>query len=337
MKFLIYALGSGVGHVIRALAILQAIDHLKQLDSTDMIVSSPLSQKIRPYFPSQVKIHQLLNLSIAQRKKGLTKIIVNLLDSIPYDVVLVDTFPFGLYQELPKIWNQQTHSSRPQWIYLFRRLLVPLEKEIFTAIANDQLPYHEIIVPNTPNLRSFSHIPPAEWEICKSKVNFHWVGQIITNSSLFEKIGDNSEKILSKNPIICHTGARYECEILERKLRELKPSGFNFNTHYFENFQFPLFPQLKTAVWACGGTGYNFTNEIAALGKPTFLFPFPREYDDQVSRLKIYNTRYPYLIPLEDPNGWKKLHIFLEKPPKIPPKNDFTGATQLAKFLVKIV
>ncbi|MHA2297058.1 MAG: hypothetical protein ACXAEU_17515 [Candidatus Hodarchaeales archaeon] len=333
MRLFIYALGSGAGHLVRALSILRAIDHLEALDSADLLVSSPFLQQIIDFLPSQVKIHRVPRLPIDQRRNSLQQHCLTLIQRENHDVVLVDSFPFGIYQELPRLWEKLTASSSPRLIFLFRRLMFHYETEIFKAISAGKLPYDIIIIPNTPDLRSFSHVPVEDRKTCMKKNDFHWVGQIIANKFLFDDYQGFFEQKVTNSPLVCHTGTKHETEILKKKILELNMSRFSVQLE--TNFKFPLFSRLETAPWICGGAGYNLINEVTALGKPSLLFPFPREFDDQLSRLEAFSNRYPHLISLSDPDVKDKLLKCLENLPVEPSHKDFMGATKLAKLLVK--
>ncbi|MFW9991798.1 MAG: hypothetical protein ACFFD4_07040 [Candidatus Odinarchaeota archaeon] len=333
MKLFLYALGSGAGHLIRGLAILRAIHQLGVLESADLVINSPYLNPVKKFFPSQVVIHQIQEIPIKQRRLAIRYLVRRLFEKQDYDAVLIDSFPYGIYQELPGLWKASNMISSLRWVYIFRRLLPPFEREIFSQLPGN-LPYNTIIIPNSSNIRSFKHIPVEIRESCMKNVNFHWVGQIVADQSLFEDLKEFPDPLATCSPFICHTGASYEVRMLEKNVRKLELTEFQVKNA--SNFTFPLFERLKGAPWVCGSAGYNLTSELAASGKPSLLFPFPREFDDQVGRLKDYSDFYPYLIPLASPNAADRLMKCLENPPARPPRKDFTGATHLAELLVKI-
>ena len=93
--------------------------------------------------------------------------------------------------------------------------------------------------------------------------------------------------------------------------------------------------------FVCGAAGYNLVNELAYLGIPALIYPFPREFDDQFTRIEIYSSKYTNLISMIEPNWWEKmekqldnyLNGYLPTNRKADDK-DFEGAQQIARILL---
>jgi predicted glycosyltransferase len=329
MRLLYYALGSGAGHIIRSLTVLKAVEEIGELEEATMLVSSPFYKKLTSYIPDKVQILEISKGSFDERKKNVSDQLFSLLNK-KFDYIVVDTFPYGLYLELQDIWNNSI-GNKQRWIFIFRRLLQPYEDEIILAINNNSLPYERVIIPNSKETRDL--VESMHYGKIEEKVPVDWVGQILPKTQ-----SEESNQSVDFPPLICHTGKEIENSILNKTLREHFTG--EIETYDKTNFTFPLTPYLRKAPFVCGAAGYNLVNELAYLGIPALIYPFPREFDDQFTRIEIFSSKYTNLISMVEPNWWEKMEKQLDNNPngystyRKADNKDFEGAQKIALILL---
>ncbi|MCG3218694.1 MAG: hypothetical protein KAR35_06795, partial [Candidatus Heimdallarchaeota archaeon] len=327
---LYYALGSGAGHIIRSLSVLKAVEEIGELEDATMLVSSSFHKKLTSYIPNKVQILEISNGSFDERKKKVSEQLISLFNK-KFDYIIVDSFPYGLYLELKDIWNSFA-GKKQRWIFIFRRLLQPFEDEIILALEDNSLPYERVIIPNSKETRTLN-IDTYTYEKIEEKVSVDWVGQILAKTQ-----SEEGNQSISSPPLICHTGKEIENSILKKTLREHFTD--KIETYDKNNFSFPLTPHLKNTPFVCGAAGYNLVNELAYLGIPALIYPFPREFDDQFSRIESFTSKYPNLISMLEPRWWEKmeeqLDSYLDDLPtnRKADDNDFEGAQKIAHILL---
>ncbi|MHA1911542.1 MAG: glycosyltransferase [Candidatus Kariarchaeaceae archaeon] len=331
MRVLYYALGSGAGHIIRSLTVLKAIEAVGELEEATMLVSSSFHNKLTNYSSDKVKMIAISSGSFFDRKKKVLEYLISLLNK-KFDYIIVDSFPYGLYLELKDIWKNSL-SKKQKWIFIFRRLLKPFEDEIILAFEKNSLPYERVIIPNSREMRSLK-IDSLTLEQIEEKVSFNWVGQILAKNQ-----SEESNQSTNSPPVVCHTGKEIENSILIKTLRKNFPDEIEI--HDKTNFTFPITPYLKNAPFVCGAAGYNLVNELAYLGIPALIYPFPREFDDQFTRIEIFSSKYPNLISMIEPNWWEKLEKQLanyrndySSANRNSDDKDFEGAKKIARILL---
>ena len=288
----IYALGSGWGHLNRALALAQlAAKH----HSVHVLTSSPYAQRLAPIVQTTtLTVHQLPSVNTLSQAQ---QFVQNLLKSVEYSCLIVDTFPRGLVGELAEFYLDFFLEPSDLCRILVHRDLNP-DYVAAKSLAEFTLAHYDgILIPGEPDV-SFAQLPQAQltapW---LSRVRTDLIEADVVRSHL--KIPENKPLI-----IICgagqpkelaffgqvteHIAAAFPAAIL-RCLSALCPPTCSPDKWLYH---WPGMDVLQLASVVIGSGGYNLTHECSALGVPLVSFALPRRYDRQALRIQ----KYGYLV-----------------------------------------
>lgn len=280
LPWLIYALGSGWGHLNRALALARKA---AQHRSVQLLTNSPYVAKIEPQLKiPNLELHCLPRLSLSQTRAA----VHDCLSTETYSCLIVDTFPRGLLGELAALIPTQTQVCH----VLVHRDLSPDYIAAKSVTAFVQQHYHQILIPGEPT---------AVWRhLIQAQLTLPWLS--LSSTELSEPKDLRSRFRLSQDSpllLICAAGQPEEQAFfggLAQQLAEAFPSAQvrclapscppgcppeGWIDHW------PGIEVFQLAQVVLGSGGYNTVYECAALGIPLVAFAQPRRYDRQALRL----------------------------------------------------
>ncbi len=280
----IYALGSGWGHLNRALALARVAAKHR---SVHVLTNSPYAQRLAPVVQStSLTIHQLPaidSLSEAQQ------FVQSLLRSVEHSCLIVDTFPRGLVGELAEVVSKQNDVCR----ILVHRDLSPdyVAAKSLSEFARSR--YSGILIPGEPNVplatlpqvqltapwlsRDRADLVAAEVMRSRLKIPYNKPLIIICGAGQPKELnffGDLTEQIAATFPTATVRCLAATCPPTCASDRWL--------------YHWPGIDVLQLANVVVGSGGYNLTHECTALGVPLVGFALPRRYDRQALRLQKY-------------------------------------------------
>ena len=276
---LYYALGGGVGHIIRALAVL----HTLNIRENVLIVSTVDSSFLKP-LPRTIQFAKP-PLALCNDPNKLTAYIQQLINENQPSELMVDSFPLGIVGELKNInyfgtrtylariltWDRYSKCVGNQF-YIYDRTLVlePLHEDhqyIVDRISEMVLPL-DIIDPPLPKPLPFLQ-----------DVEHHW---LILHSGPDEEIND----------LINYAKQIRNIELKQNPLLLVSPSAINKWSHqqvmhkrFFPAHQ--LMPFVDKIITACG---CNTMRQAKQYRHKHHFFPFSRRYDDQYFRAAFYRN-----------------------------------------------
>ncbi|THB69030.1 MAG: hypothetical protein D6B27_01280 [Gammaproteobacteria bacterium] len=273
-KVCFLAPGSGLGHIVRATAIAIAIEMQSNSDiSTTILSSSKYSLGLSRLTGVEIEHISLKDWSVQAIKR---------LAEITPDLIICDSFPFGINGELlafPEFLEKSVYIARHLKFkdYLDRKLnrAAPANNALFSIIIEPLQSEHMEWISTTGNpVHTTKHpvIFPAE--------------------RFFIPIPSQIQKILQERPIdlVIHSGPEQELKQLlqhtsaERCLLitpEPKIKGYRWLEY------FPAKNLFKYADKIITGAGYNSMAEAAGYRKKHIAVAFNRNYDDQHARLEF--------------------------------------------------
>ncbi len=284
-SWFIYALGSGWGHLNRALALAQVAATRRRVH---LLTNSPYATRLTSLVQTpNLTLHQpcTQGLSAAEARQS----IQSLLKSIQYDCLIVDTFPRGLIGELADLIPQQHHVSH----VLIHRDLNPKYISAKAIAPFVRHHYNGFLLPGEPDV-PLAHLPQA-------KITAPWISRdhnnlpdtqalrtrynIPANKPLIVVVGAGQPKELAFFGTIAQHLARAFPESTIRCLSATCPPTCPADLWLYH---WPGIDILQLANAVVGGGGYNLTHECAALNIPLVGFAFPRRYDRQTRRIQKY-------------------------------------------------
>ncbi|NJM98301.1 MAG: UDP-N-acetylglucosamine--LPS N-acetylglucosamine transferase [Phormidesmis sp. RL_2_1] len=312
----IYALGSGWGHLNRALALATVA---AQHRPVHVLTNSPYAEHFMPHLPAlPLTIHQLstsqlstFQLSTSQRAtsqratsqratshslKDARQTIQALLQSVAYDTLVIDTFPRGLVGELADV----IPSQRQVCHVLIHRDLTPDYVMAKAVAAFSRQHYDGILIPGevSPPL---AHLPQV-------KVTAPWLSRDAAALADCAKIRATLG-LVTDDPliIVCGTGPPKELAFFGQLTAQLAQA---FPTVSVRCLAARCPPGCAMADWIChwpglevlqwadvvvGSGGYNLVHECMALQVPLVAFAQRRKYDRQARRIRQFQ-QYGYLV-----------------------------------------
>ena len=271
---LYYAMGGGLGHLSRSLAILQGLPQ-SLVAQVRLLASSRHTALIRPYSPCPVDI---VAGEILTSRRAYLRYLENYLKRYQISTLVLDTFPFGIVGE----WLDVA-LSLPRMLIARSLKWEPYQERI--RHREGAFPQYALVIERLQGeyfhkLRRESQLTPLDAPILLP------TGQ-----------PGPPERLERRDLLIVHSGDTHERETLEQVAREQR-NGQN------ERFISPdcIFPEqgiypaervmsrYRTIVAAAG---YNMI-AIASQASPDrrfILHPFPRRFDDQFLRLERFEQR----------------------------------------------
>jgi len=276
---LYYALGGGVGHITRALAVL----HTLEIRDRVLIVTNVDSK----FFESAPRTVQFANppVAVCRDKQKLNIYIQQLINEYqPYEFV-VDSYPLGILGELKNItysgprtymarlikWDRYTKKAGKQlFIYTRTFVLEPLHKEhqfIIDRISEVVLPLELADPPQhkpLPNIHDLEH----HWLIVHSGPEDE-VNDLINYAKQIRKIEQKQNPLLLVTPSAINKWSQQQ--VIHKRF---------FPAHR-------LMPYVDKIITACG---CNTMRQAKKYRHKHHFFPFSRRYDDQYFRAASYRN-----------------------------------------------
>ena len=281
-RWLIYALGGGLGHFHRAIAMGRAATsrghYIKILTNSRFANLIPWKNEIKKNTEVKIIPHSANPRETIQQ-------IYNNLNYDDYDRLIVDTFPRGLAGELPALIEG---IRKPK--ILVSRYIKPSYIEnfnLFEEIKKYDLIFSiEQIAPFANYTNSISTDP---WLICNSN---ELLSKIMARCRLKIDPKDNRPLI-----VVCGTGNHSDIDYFNSLTKKLKfeikdwivrltspiPNVGDLNA-------WPLLQLMQGIEVLVGAGGYNIVHESRATGTPLLALPKVRLYDNQLKRLKNSET-----------------------------------------------
>ena len=279
---LYYALGGGLGHLTRALAIGR---HFRRRTADPFLILTNCAETARIHEPAD-----LLQLTPAPEADApaLGELVRELVAAVRPAVLAVDAFPAGILGELaPVLPSLPTRRvavlRRLQSRWVERWGLADLLPSAYDAVA---LVEPGAALPGAaPGLRCVE-TPP---------VLVRDADELLSPSEVRHRLGHPGDGPLVGAVV---TGARPADQGLlgvarratlavapEAAVRFLTPHPGGMPAGEYA-FHFPLLEWLPALDLVIGPAGYNLCHETAALGTPVVFVPQPRLYDDQWARVE---------------------------------------------------
>ena len=285
MSWLIYALGGGWGHLMRSLALGRIA---AQTRPVTILTNSPyvayLSNSPSPLvancyiqaIPSQATFRETCDR------------VRQVVASLYYDCLIVDTFPRGLGGELADILPQLKSIPR----ILVHRDLNPeyvRAKDLQRFVANN---FDLVLIPGERSELPLAQLPQvnptAPW-LVKS------AGELPNRADARTLLGLGLSE--GKVVLVCAAGRAEELSFYGQLTRDLANSLTDvtvrcLSAHCPKNcppelwvFHWPGIDCFLAADVVVGGAGYNTFYECVSVGVPLVAFAFKRQYDRQQTRV----------------------------------------------------
>ncbi len=335
--WLIYALGGGWGHVMRALSLARAViphqpvEILCNSPYVKVILSSSFwDQHLHPY---SLQIHSLApNASLDQAATWVTEAITcRLLKGL-----IIDTFPRGLVGELTQCFDL-IPSTPKVWIH---RDLSPIYVDQYELRSYVKHHYHQVLIPGEledPPLGDLGIRTPP-WLISNPE-------DLPSRDGIRAQLGvteENADLI-----VLCVSGREQERSIYGRLAVLISTQ---FPHLYVRCLSADLPPDCPPQLWIqhwpgieilwgadliLGAAGYNTIMECLALGIPLIAFPWRRLYDRQRQRLLAAQalSAAPILEVQSIPAALIAIQTWLSQPRRIPSAHYRNGAITAAQII----
>lgn len=275
-RWLLYALGGGLGHLTRAVALGRAAR--RSGHTVDVVTNSPFASAL----PLEAELGEghVHRLGAELDKHAVREAIEWLLDSMRPEVLVVDTFPRGLGGELaPLLPGVKARKV------LVHRDLHPDYVERF-GLARFVEAFDRLIVPGEP--APFAHHPLAvstpPWLVLDA-------GELLDVPAARRKLGVPEEAEAA--PVVAVVACGRPEEVLEyTRLAEtlqrgLGPSALvRLLAPEAPPRLWPAFAVMRGIDVLVGAGGYNTVQEARATGTPLVAIARPRLYDRQALRLR---------------------------------------------------
>ncbi len=285
----IYALGSGWGHLNRALALAKIAARDRPIH---LLTNSPYADRVIPAVqPPNLIVHQLPLKASIQKEASIAaarECVVSLLQRVAYDCLIVDTFPRGLVGELADVIPQQSdvrhvlvhRDLNPD--YVAAKAIAPFVSQHYNCVLIpgevSPLAHLSQSVTTAPWLsRSAADLPAAEsirrqWKLTAAAPLVVVCGAGQPDELAF--FGLVTERIAAEFPTVTVRCLAAVCPPTCAPERWL--------------YHWPGMDILQLADVVIGGGGYNLVHECSALGKPLLAFAQPRRYDRQARRIQQF-------------------------------------------------
>jgi len=276
-KWLIYALGGGLGHFHRALA----LSRVATLNGNKVkIISNSQFACLIPWKDEIGKNIEVVIIPHKEDKLGTAKLVHNQLNNSDYDRLVIDTFPRGLAGELPDILG---NIDVPK--FLVSRYLNSDYVKKFNLHA--EIEKYNLVF-------SIEKIAPFK-KCINSILTEPWL--MYSSNELYPR--EKARLCLGLEPddrrpliVVCGAGNQddihYFSVLAEKLKNKLDQWNVIFNSPVFGLSHLNAWPLLKyfQGIDALvGAGGYNLVHESRQTKTPLFSQPKKRLYDDQYERL----------------------------------------------------
>ena len=283
---LYYAMGGGLGHLSRSLAILQELPKTLR-EQVRLLASSRHAALVRPSSPCPVDI---VAGEILTSQRQYRCFLENYLQCYQIGVLVLDSFPFGIVGEwldvglsLPRLliarslkWRtyQERIDHRDGLFPQHALILEMLSEEYFRRLEQE-------------SLLTFLNAPIALWPWKESPSD----GVVLRCRQTPLQVGDDA------SVLIVHSGNERERRVLRQIARQKRPLE-KIDEIFPECGIYPAERTIGRYKTVVAAAGYNMV-AIASQAPPDqrfILHPFPRRFDDQFLRLQRYqHQQWPQL------------------------------------------
>lgn len=304
-RWLIYALGSGWGHLNRAIALAR-----KAACPVEILVNSRYAPTVQAQLTApHITLHCLP--SHVDSPRDAQAYVQGWLHQTRFTHLIVDTFPRGLVGELVEVLPQ----LKAVKILVHRDLM-----SSYVAAKNlapfVQAHYDQVLIPGE------SHAPLAH--LHHAHQTAPWLMRDGEELLHLRKSLQQQLQLPSHQPVIivCATGKPAELKTFGEVTQQLTQHYPAATIRCLAHRRPPACPVeqwishwpgleiLQFADIVVGAAGYNTTYECAALGVPLVSLPMVRKYDRQAKRAAAHN------IPVTSIEGSiQTVGALLEKPP----------------------
>lgn len=278
--WLIYALGGGWGHLVRALALARiaakhrCVQILTNSPYSNLIIAEP-NIKLQVFDPN-------LDLSLIRSR------IPQILLESEADCLIVDTFPRGLVGELTEILPQL---SIPQKVLIHRDLNPEYvrQKQLETFVQEH---FDLVLIPGEGEHLPWAQFPQTQhtepwlirsaFELPSRQTAREQLGLSDTETPVVMVLASGRDRELNWYGHATEAIAQSFPRLTVRCLSAIRPPTCPPN---FWVCHFPALECLVAADLVLGSGGYNTVTESQALKLPLVARPFPRMYDNQAARL----------------------------------------------------
>ncbi|MEE2904758.1 MAG: glycosyltransferase [Myxococcota bacterium] len=280
MKWLIYALGGGYGHITRALSLAKVATH--RGIHCSILYNSPLAHRAIPFYEERFSQVNFEYVPSNFERSDVTKFMENYFSDLQgCDRVIVDTFPRGIAGELvtilPKISCPKVFISR----HLNQKYIESID--IYKSLQS----FDAVIRPedSLPPPSYLTHFFATEsWLLCSS------------NEILSQKEARKYLQVVQKTkaPVIGFLGSGHQKEIFQgyQWAKRLRADFPQFKIIFLTLETLDEDSELCRKIWPvmkiyraldlliCSG-GHNAINEAKVTNTPALVIPRKRRYDRQ--------------------------------------------------------
>ncbi len=263
---LYYAMGGGLGHITRSLAILHQAPELQ--NRVRLMVSSQLAPLALSYAPCPVDI---VSGEILSSKRRYFQFLYDYLAQHQVELLVLDTFPFGIVGE----WRVVA-PSLPRLLIARYLMWGDYLKRVKTS--DGPTPCATLIL--EPLVRNYRRLLSQDSDLT-------WLKAPIL---LDEERSSGSED--KAGCLIVHSGNEKERRILKHVAQHEFGQKATITCLFPKQGIYPAERLISRYSRIVSGAGYNMT-ALASQAPPErkhFLYPFPRRFDNQRLRLKRFKA-----------------------------------------------
>ena len=283
LPWLIYALGGGLGHLNRVIALANVACRSRHII---IMSNSPFAETIQEQNTNEnISIHVIPH--DISREEGVEQV-VSLLTITPC-VLIVDALVRGIWGELAPILPHLTNIPK---VLILRDLPLKyiVEKNLENFIDNN---YDLVIVPGETEQPLFENLTNIEY-------TYPWLSfsskQLPSRQEARDLLNFDETQAKQKTILILASGKGVEQEVYGFIAKDLSQKLPWVNIRCISLIyppkcpfdlwvsHFPAFEYLPAADLVIGGCGYNLFYECMALQIPLIAFPWERVYDRQKVR-----------------------------------------------------
>jgi len=267
---LYYAMGGGLGHLTRSLAILR--EALQLIGHVRLMASSKYASLVIPHAPCPVDI--VAGETLTSKRKYL-KFLAMYLEQHSIEMIVLDTFPFGIVGEWLHVGSQIPH-------LLIARYLKWKTYVERTKYKDGPVPWQTLML--EPLAKDYSRVLEkySQLTLLDAPITFQPV--------------DSSKPSFSdrKDCLVVHSGNEAEREVLIGLANQTfggnNKSSFTPDCIFPEQGIYPAERAIPHYANVVSAAGYNMT-AIASQSPPErthLLHPFRRRFDNQFLRLRRF-------------------------------------------------
>ncbi|WP_428264144.1 hypothetical protein [Haliangium sp.] len=274
-RWLLYALGGGLGHLTRAAALARAAR--ARGHAPTLLVNSSFAPAVdlRGWLAGV----EVIELSPRLDRVEVGRRVGALIEDRAWDTLVVDTFPRGLGGELVELFEKVPAAIAKIWVH---RLLCD-EYVAWADLHRFADHYDRILVPGEPApLAGHSRaVSTAPWLLCDRS-------ELLDRAAARRALGADGDRLLV---LVTGTGRQDEIDQSEAVAESLSralgdQAKVRFSAPGRPENRWPLLPLLAGVDVLVGAGGYNTVHEARATATPLLALARPRRYDRQAQRLR---------------------------------------------------